>query len=87
MTTKSISSSCLSSLCQINRVKPLLDTNTLLNVINALVFSKRYYCYSVLSNTTNKNINKLQHVQNFVARIITRSCTFDLITSVLRELK
>ena len=84
---KSISSSSLSSLCQINRVKPILDTNTLLYVINALVFSKSYYCSYVLSSTTNKNINKLQHVQNFAARIITRPCTFDLITSVLRELK
>ena len=33
-------SSCLSSLSQINRVKHLLDRNTLLNIINALVFSK-----------------------------------------------
>ena len=36
----SITSSCLSSLSQINRVKHLLDRNTLLNIINALVFSK-----------------------------------------------
>ena len=36
----SITSSCLSSLSQINRVKHLLDRNNLLNVINALVFSK-----------------------------------------------
>ena len=35
-----ITSSCLSSLSQINRVKHLLDRNTLLNVINARVFSK-----------------------------------------------
>ena len=78
---KIISSSFLSSLCQINRVKPILDTNTLLNVINALVFSKLYYCSFIWSSTTNKNIN------NIAARIITRPCTFDLIASVLRELK
>ena len=36
----SITSSCLSSLSQINRVKHLLDRNNHLNVINALVFSK-----------------------------------------------
>ena len=36
----SITSSCLSSLSQINRVKHLSDRNTLLNIINALVFSK-----------------------------------------------
>ena len=36
----SITSSCLSSLSQINSVKYLLDRNILLNIINALVFSK-----------------------------------------------
>ena len=54
----SVTSSCLSSLSQINRVKNLLERNTLLNVINALVFSKLYYCSSVWSGTTKKNINK-----------------------------
>ena len=36
----SITSSCLSSLSQTNRVKHLLDRNTLFNIINALVVSK-----------------------------------------------
>ena len=79
----SITSSCLSSLSQINRVKHLLDRNTLLNVINALVFSKLYYCSSVWSSTTKKNINKLQNVQHFTFRIITRLQKFDHITPVL----
>ena len=36
-------SSCLNSLCQINRVRHL-GTRTLGNVINALAFSKLHYC-------------------------------------------
>ena len=83
----SVTSSCLSSLSQINRVKHLLDRNTLLNVINALVFSKLYYCSSVWSSTTKKNINKLQNVQNFAATIITRLQKSDHITPFLTELK
>ena len=83
----SLTSSCLSSLSQINRVKHLLDRNTLLNVINALVFSKLYYCSSVWSLTTKRNINKLQNVLNFAARIITRSQKFDHIKPVHIELK
>ena len=39
---KSISSSRLSSLCQINRVKHLLDQNKLSNVTNAVVLSNLY---------------------------------------------
>ena len=65
----SVTSSCLSSLSQINSVKHLLERNTLLNVINALVFSKLYYCSSIWSSTTKKNINKLQNVQNFAATL------------------
>ena len=86
---KNFSSSCLSSLeCQINgQVKHLLDTNTLSNFINALVFSKLYSCSSVWSSSTNRNFNKLQNVQNFAARIVTRSRKFDHITAGLRELK
>ena len=36
-------------------------------IINALVFSKLYYCSSVWANTSKKNIAKLQTVQNFAA--------------------
>ena len=82
----SVTSSCLSSLSQINRIKHLLDRNTLLNVINALVFSKLYYCLSVWSSTTKKNINKLQNVQNFAARIITRSWKFHHFSSQRTEM-
>ena len=35
----------------------------------------------------NRNINKLEDVQNFAASIITRPCKFDHVTPVLRELK
>ena len=64
-------SACMASLSQINRVKHIFDTRTLLYIINALVFSKLYYCSSVLSNTSKKNICKLQSVQNFAARIVS----------------
>jgi hypothetical protein len=35
---------CTKSLCQINRAKHILDSSTLIVIINALVFSKLYYC-------------------------------------------
>ena len=73
-------SSCLGSLCQINRVRHLLSTKTLGNIINALVFTKLYYCSPVWSSTSKKDISKLQKIQNFVATIITNTCKFDHIT-------
>ena len=57
----SITSSCLSSLSQINRVKPLLDRNTLLNVINALVFSKLVRLFGLVRQrrtSTNYRMSK-----------------------------
>ena len=80
-------SSCLSSLCQINRVKHLLDSSTLIQVINALVFSKLYYGSSVWSSISKKNVSKLQSVQNFAARIVTHSRKFDHITPILNKLE
>ena len=62
---------CIGSLCQVNRVKHLFDAKTLERVINALVFSKLYYCSPVWSNTSKESISKLQKVQNFAGRIIT----------------
>ena len=79
-------SSCIGSLCQINRVKHLLDTKTLENVVKALVFSRLYYCPTVWSSTSKKNIKKLQGVQNFAARVISGKQKYDHITPVLREL-
>ena len=47
-----LTSKCIRSLCQINRVKYLFDRRTLITIINSLVFSKLLYCSSVWANTT-----------------------------------
>jgi len=77
----------MSSLAQISRVNHAFDGNQLVTIINALVFSKSLYCSSVWSNTSSKNISKLQSVQNFAARIITGTRKFDHVTPVLKELR
>ena len=64
-----IVSECIARLAQINRFKHCLDKNTLLTVIHALVFSKMHYCSNVWANTTNKNVRKLQAVQNFASEL------------------
>jgi hypothetical protein len=79
-------STCTKSLCQINRVKHILDSRTLIVIINALVFSKLYYCSSVWANMSKKNIAKLQTVQNFAAWIVTGTRKYDHITPVLQQL-
>ena len=49
-------STCMASLCQINRIKHLLDSRTLENVITSLVFSKLYFCSTVWANTSKTKL-------------------------------
>ena len=81
-----ISSTCMASLCQINRIKHLLDLRTLESVIKSLVFSKLYFCSTVWANTSKTNVRKLQKIQNFAARILTGTRKYDHITPVLNDL-
>ena len=77
---------CIARLAQINWVKNCLHKNTLLTVIHALVFSKMYYCSNVWANTTNKNVRKLQAVQNFACRIVSGAKKYDHVTPLLKSL-
>ena len=79
--------SCINKLIQINRIKHLLDKETLLLIINSFVFSRLFYCSSVWSNTSATNIHKLQLVQNFPARIILGLRKYDHISAGLRSLR
>ena len=78
---------CLCKLVQINRIKHLLDKETLLLLINAFDFSKLFYCSTVWSNTSKSNVSKLQRVQNFAARIILGLRKFDHISQGIKSLK
>ncbi|CAB4043056.1 Hypothetical predicted protein, partial [Paramuricea clavata] len=53
-------SSCMNSLCQINRVKKCFDKEALTLIVSALVMNKMFYCSTVWSNTSSTNIKKLQ---------------------------
>jgi hypothetical protein len=79
-------SSCLSKLSQINLVSKCFDKETISLLVSALVMNKLLYCSSAWSNTSAKNINKLQLVQNFACRIATNSKKFDHISPKLQEL-
>ncbi len=81
-----VTASCMSILGQINRIKHVFTTELLIIIINALVFSKLFYCSSVWSSTSGKNIKKLQYIQNFAARIISGHRKYDHVTPILKEL-
>ena len=80
-------SGCMARLGQINRVKHIFDSTSLTIIVNALVFSKLYYCCNVWSNTSEYNLSRIQAVQNFAARIVSNSRKYDHISPILKDLK
>ena len=82
----SLSSSLLSSLCQISRVHHLFSKEVLYIMINSVVFSKLFYCSAVWAGTYKQNIHKLQLMQNFAARILTDTGKYDHTTLALKAL-
>ena len=82
----SLSSSLLSTLCPVNRVRHLFSREVLNTFLNSLVFCKLFYCATVWSGTSKDNVHKLQLLQNFAARILTNTKKFDHISPILNEL-
>ena len=78
--TKTVSN-CMYRLIRINRIKHLLL------LINALVFSKLFYCSTVWSNTSKTNVKRLQLVQNFAGSIVLGLRKYDHISEGLKSLK
>ena len=81
-----MTSSLISTLCQISKVRHLFSKSLLVTILNCLVFSKLSYCSTVWSGTFEQNIHKLQLGQNFAARVLTNTRKFDHISPVLQEL-
>ena len=85
--TQHLSSSCISNLCQINRVKHLFDQSTLITIVNALVMSKINYCLSIWSNTSEEIIKRIQLIQNYAVRVISGNVgKYDHVSPLLKEL-
>ena len=49
-------------------------------------FSKIYYCSNLWANIANKNVRKLQAVQNFACRIVSGAKNYDHVTTLLKSL-
>ena len=73
-------------LCQISRVRHLFTKPVLSTFLNSLIFSKLFYCSTIWADTSKENLQKLQLVQNFAARVLTDTKKFDHISPVLWEL-
>ena len=82
-----LTSSLISILCQISRVRHLFSKSVLTTILNCLVFCKLFYCWTVWYRTFAHNINKLQLVLKLRHPCVqTNTKKFDHISPVLRAL-
>ena len=80
----SVSKSCHFHIRDIRRIRHLpLSTATAL--ANSLVSSKLDYCNSIYSSISQTNLNKLQRIQNSLARVITNTSKYQHITPTLKN--
>jgi hypothetical protein len=80
---------CRASFCHIRalrRIRKLLTTADIKAVATAIVSSRLDYCNSLLYGMKDCNINRLQRVQNSLARVVTNSDSRRHITPVLAKL-
>ena len=77
---KSVSKSCHFHIRDIRRIRHLLPLSAATALANSLVSSKLDYCNSLYSGISQVNLNKLQRIQNSLARVITNTSKYQHIT-------
>ena len=70
----------------IGRIRNLLTFDATAQLIHALITSRLDFCNSILYNLPNKQIERLQRIQNQAARMLKRIPRRNHIAPVLREL-
>ena len=64
---------CFFWLGQLRRARRSLDIESVKTLVHAFVTSRVDYCNSILSSAPKKVTDKLQHVQDAVARLVTET--------------
>ena len=82
----SVSKSCHFHIRDIRRIRPLLSSSIAITLANSLVSSKLDYCNSLYFGIHQKDLNRLQIIQNSLARAITYTPKRDHIKPVLEKL-
>ena len=80
----SVSKSCHFHIRDIRRIRHLLRLSAATALANSLVSSKFDYCNSLYSGISQSNLNKLQRIQNSLARVITNTSKYQHITPTLK---
>src|SRR6218665_3593591 len=81
-----LSRSCFMHIPDLRRIRPILDSKTASTISTCIVHSKLDYCNSLFLNLDSTQIQRLQLIQNSLARAVTRTPRHHHITPVLKSL-
>ena len=82
----SLFKSCHFHIRDIRRIRHLLPLSAATALANSLVSSKLDYCNSLYNGILQANLNKIQRIQNTLARVVTNTSKFEHITPILKKL-
>jgi uncharacterized protein involved in tolerance to divalent cations len=71
---------------ELPRIRPMLDFKTASTIATSIVHSKLDYCNSLFLNLESTQLNRLQLIQNSLARAVTRTPKHHHITPILKSL-
>ena len=75
---------CFYHICDLRRARKSLSLDLAKQIAVALVSSKLDYCNSLFYNIPEKDIARLQRIQNCLARVITKAPRFSHSTPILK---
>jgi hypothetical protein len=81
-----LSQSCFYHIRDLRRIRDSLDFKTASTIATALVHSKLDYCNSLYHNLPAYEIQRLQYIQNSLARAVCRKSKYDHISPTLKAL-
>ena len=82
----SLSKSCYSNIRQLRCIRPHLDSKTASTIAASIVHSKLGYCNSLYYNLPKSQIDRLQLIQNCLARTVVKAPKSSFVTPILRSL-
>ena len=81
-----ITKSCFRHILDLRRIRPCLDYTTAANIATALVQSKLDYCNSLYIGLPKSQLNRLQNIQNALARVVANKRRHEHISPTLESL-
>ena len=81
-----LSKSCYYHIRELCCIRPYLDFKTASTIATSIVHSKLDYCNSLYHNLANYQLNRLQQIQNSLARAVVKAPESSHITPILRSI-